>query len=165
MSKVSTYPFWLLTFDVRDDIEEHVLEVLRAVGNATEPDPVHLDRLPAGVRSCLQDPQRMQRDQFEPAAGTPVRLARNSFSGRRTITVEFCQHDDVFANGGWVFYLWILNLVHRPHPSKGRTAMGQYGLYRGDAASVLIWVDANGVTEGDRTWTFADIEAALAFEE
>jgi hypothetical protein len=105
VSKVSTYPFWLLTFDMRDDIEEHVLEVLQAVGNATEADPVYLGRLPAEVRSRLQDPQRMQGDQVEPTAGTPVRLARNSLSGRRTITLEFCQHDDEIANGGWVFYL------------------------------------------------------------
>jgi hypothetical protein len=43
--------------------------------------------------------------------------------------------------------------------------MGQHGLYRGDAASVLVWVDANGVIESERTWTFAEIEAALTFEE
>jgi hypothetical protein len=103
----------------------------------------------------------MQGDQIEPVAGTPVRLARNSFSGRRAITVEFCQHDDDLANGGWVFYLWILNLVHRPYPDEGRTAIGHHGLCRGDAGAVLVWVDANGVIEGDRIWTFAEIDAVL----
>jgi hypothetical protein len=162
---VSTYPFWLLTFDVRDDLEEHVLDVLQAVAEGTEPDPAHLERLPADVRSCLQEPRRLLDDQVGPAAGTPVRMARNSFSGRWTITVELCLHDDAFADRGWLFYLWILDLAHRPHLREGRTVIGHHGPHRGDPASVLVWIDAEGVTEGDLTWPFTEIEAALRGEK
>jgi hypothetical protein len=162
---VSTYPFWLLTFDLREDLEEHVLEVLSAVGDGAKADPAHLLRLPDEVRSYLQEPERMQSDQGAPVAGTPVRIARNRLTGLLTLTFEFCQHDDQFANGGWLFYLWVLNLAHRPGADEARTVIGHHGLYRNDSHASLVYMDGNGVTEHDMLMPFAEIEAVLAAEE
>ena len=158
---MSTFPFWLLSFDLREDVETQVLEVLTAVGLGQDPDPVDLDRVPPVPRYYLEQPRRMQRDQVEPGVGTPVRLARSSTTGLLTLTIEFAQHDDEFANGGWRFWLWVLSLAHRPSQVEGRHVLGLHGLYRGDAESHVIQIDAEGVTEDGQLTRFAELDEAL----
>lgn len=158
---MSTYPFWLLSFELRDDVEAHVLEVLSAVGRGRAPDPADLERLPPVPRSYLQQPEQMQSDQGRTLAGTPVRLAEGSRPGALTLTIEFAQHDDEFAGGGWAFWLWVLDLARRPSPGEGRSVLGLHGSRRGDADSRVVSIDAEGITEDGQLITFADIDAGL----
>lgn len=111
---MSTYPFWLLSFRVREDLDPHVVNVLCAVGRGDLPDAADLDRLPESIRPYLEEPGRMQSDQGEAVAGTPFRLAKSLHNPERVgtgltevgpleLTIEFAQRDDEFANGGWLF--------------------------------------------------------------
>ena len=158
---MSTYPFWLLSFELREDVDPQVVAVLSAVGCGDPADPLDLDRLPRGLWSYLGQPGQLQSDQGETVAGTPVRLARSG-AGAVVLTIEFAQHDDEFANGGWLFWLWVLGLARRPEPTQGRLVLGYHGLYRGDSESQLVHLDADGVTEGAQRISFAEIDAALA---
>lgn len=104
---MSTYPFWLLSFGLRGDLQPQVMEVLCAVGRGDTPDPADLDRLPPAPRHYLQDLGRMHSDQGQAVCGTPVRTAPSAWGGGPlTMTIEFSQHDDDYANGGWLFWLW-----------------------------------------------------------
>lgn len=78
---MSTYPFWLLSFDLRAGVEPHALDVLSAVGRGDDPDPAALDRLPPVPRFYLADSRRLQSDQGETVAGTPVRIAHRAMAG------------------------------------------------------------------------------------
>lgn len=106
----------------------------------------------------------MQDDEIGPAAGTPVRMARNSFSGRRTITIVLCQHRRRVRRRRLVL-LPVGPEPDEPSVDDGGTVIGHHGLYRARPRIGLVRVDANGVTEGDRVWPFAEIEAALRFGE
>lgn len=161
---MSAYPFWLLSFDLRDDLEPHVLRVLCAVGRGDPPDPTDLGRVPPAPRFYLEQPRRMQSDQGEPVAGTPVRVAHSSSPGVLMMTVEFAQHDDEFANGGWRFWLWVLSLARRPRPGQRREVLGHHGLYRGDSESQLVYIAGEGVTENGRLVQFSEIDRELATE-
>ena len=161
---MSTYPFWLLSFELREDLPTQVLEVLCAVGRGDVPDPADLACLPPVVRHYLQDPGRMQSDQGQAVCGTPVRIAPSAWGGPLTMTIEFSQHDDEFANGGWLFWSWVLSLARRPGPGEGGRVLGYHGLYRGDSASHLMLLYEAGVTEDGRLLPFADLDSALAEE-
>ncbi|MGB3592801.1 MAG: hypothetical protein WA994_01365 [Ornithinimicrobium sp.] len=80
--------------------------------------------------------------------------------GVNLLSIELCQHDDEFANGGYEFWLW-LHLLMEPPPT-GREVIGVHGLYRRDSESVLVTVDADGVVEGERPRvTFGEIRETL----
>lgn len=162
---VSTYPFWLFSFDLREDLEPHVLAVLAAVGRGDSPNPGDLDRLPQVPRHYLAQPRRMQGDQGEPVAGTPIRIAHSGIGGWLTLTIEFAQHGNEYANGGWLFWMWVVSLARRPPSGEGRDVLGYHGMYRGDYDSQVVYIDATGVTENGVLVPFTEIDAVLADEQ
>ncbi len=102
----------------------------------------------------------------DPRVGSPVRLFRHGHADRGKtdcLSIEFCQHDDEYANGGWVFWLWVLSLVRRPPPHpESRSMIGFEAAYRGDAVSPEIYfVDHTGLDLGGRHNSFQQIDETL----
>ena len=166
---MSTYPFWSLNFDLRGDLPEHVVSVLTDVASDRASQPRDLAMLHPVVRFYLSDWRRMLVGERDPRVGSPIRLFRAGSSDlgeTDCLSIEFCQHDDEYANGGWVFWLWVLSLVRRPapHPAS-RRMIGFEAAYRGDAVSPTVYfADHNGLDLGDRHLAFQEIDETLETE-
>lgn len=164
---MSAYPFWSLNFDLRGDLPEHVMRVLAEVAADRTPRPQDLALLHPVVRYYLADWRRMLVGEADPRVGSPIRLFRHwnqDLGEADCLSIEFCQHDDQYANGGWVFWLWVLSLVHRPkHHSVSRSMIGFNAMHRGDAVSPQIYfVDQDGLELGDLRMSFQEIDETLA---
>lgn len=161
---MSLYPFWSLDFELRADVPDNVVRVLHAVAENTSPATKDLAALPQFARRYLVDWHGMLSDEDEQVAGTPVRLYRARYASGLCLSIAFSQHDDEFADLGWLFWLWVLNLVRRPVGSDVQV-VGWHGVYRFDAASSLVSVDVHGVHEGGSHIPWGYLEATLADEE
>ena len=161
---MSAYPFWSVSFDLRKDVSSVERRVLAAVAVDQAPDPVDLEQLHPVLRYYLTDWRRMLTDEAEPRIGTPVRLRsdRAIEDPSVVVSIEFCQHDDEHANGGWVFWLWVCRLVAQPRSAE-RRVIGLHGMYRGDHATQLIYVDRAGFEENGARTSFEEIESAWAW--
>ena len=76
------------------------------------------------------------------------------------MSIEFSQHDDEFANGGWIFWTWLLRLVERPEDDERRDVIGCHGLYRNDYGTRLIYDDSAGVQDGDQRISFDELDVS-----
>lgn len=164
---MSTYPYWSLNFDLRADLPDHVRRVLADVAADRPPQSQDLASLHPVVRFYLSDWRRTLVGETDPRVGSPIRLFRhwNADLGEADcLSIEFCQHDDEYANGGWVFWLWVLSLAHRPTARAGsKTMIGIEALYRGDSASPCTYfVDHDGLHLGSRQLSFTEIDETLA---
>lgn len=156
---MSTYPYWSLNFALRRDIDPAVIRVLGAVARQDAPSEEDLECLHPAAQAYLGHPERLEADMAYPSQGAPLRLATDR-RGWHLLSIELCQHDDEFANGGFEFWLWLLLLLEPP--PTGREVIGVHGLYRRDSESVLVSVDTDGVVEGERPMvTFDEIREAL----
>jgi hypothetical protein len=166
---MSTYPFWSLNFDLRSDLPDHVMRVLADVAADRTPQPKDLALLHPVIRFYLSDWRRMLNGETDPRVGSPIRLFRhwNADLGETDcLSIEFCQHDDEYAKGGWVFWLWVLSLVHRPtlHPVS-RSMIGFKAMYRGDTKPPSIYfVDHDGLELGELRMSFQQIDETLETE-
>ncbi len=157
---MSTYPHWSLSFRVRPDLDAAVLSVLKAVATDQSPGQEELASLHPVVRHYLSDWHRLLTDEQAPFFGPPLRLSQsNSSSPDLLMSIEFCQHDDEYANGGYIFWLWVLRLVARPDSPRFREVIGCRGLCRNDYDTKLVVVDDTGFLDGDVRITFEEIEA------
>ncbi len=102
MFLVSTYPYWSLSFPIRDDVDPVIVRVLQAVAADSIPEPVDLAALHPVPRYYLADWRRLLNGESEPFMGCPIRLSRD-FLGRQQMSIEFSQHDNECADGGWIF--------------------------------------------------------------
>lgn len=158
---MSTYPYWSLRFPMRADrAVEHA--ALAAVASGRAPEPDVLAALHPVVRYYLADATRFLAFEDGPRVGSPVRLARDPF-GSPQLSIEFCFHDDEFAGGGWLFWLWVLSLVQPPTRVPYRGVIGCHGLYPSDYELGLVTLTAEGVSERPgRVLTWAEMEEPLA---
>ena len=156
---MSTYPFWSLSFPIRPDVDPATLRVLTAVASDVAPNDDDLERLHPVLRYYLADWSRLLADALPPFIGPPIRLSHDRRAGPHVLmSIEFSQHDDEFADGGWVFWTWVLRLVERPEGDPTRSVIGCHGLYRNDYDTRLIYVDSNGVLDGDTRISFDDLD-------
>lgn len=163
---MSNYPYWSLNFDLRADLPVHVMRVLTDVASDHASEAEDIALLHPVVRFYLSDWRRMLVGEEDPRVGSPVRLFRHGHADRGKtdcLSIEFCQHDDEYANGGWVFWLWVLSLVRRPPPHpESRSMIGFEAAYRGDAVSPEIYfVDHTGLDLGGRHNSFQQIDETL----
>lgn len=166
---MSTYPFWSLNFDLRADVPDHVMRILEAVAADLRPDSADLRRLPSAVSHYLSDWRRLLVGEIEPFVGSPVRLFRrwNVDLGAEAdgLSVEFCQHDDEYADGGWQFWVWVMSLVHRPTSGhiRAKSMIGVHGMYRGDSeAPEIYFVYHEGIEAGSQQLSFSAIDEIVA---
>lgn len=111
---MSSRPVWSFRLPLRPDVDPATVRVLEAVARDTPPDPADLATLHPVVAHYLGDWTRMLQDtELPPYAGPPVRLSGLGTSSP-LLMIEFTQHDDVFAGGGWVMFLWAYQLSERP---------------------------------------------------
>jgi len=160
---MSAYPFWSLFFRVRPDIEPAALHVLQAVASNQPADQDDLAALHPVVRYYLSDWRRLLTDEQAPFFGPPLRLSQsNSSSPELLMSIEFSQHDDEHANGGYIFWLWLLRLVAQPNDPRFREVIGCHGLYRNDYDTKLVVVDDAGILDGDARITFDELGTTWA---
>jgi hypothetical protein len=164
---MSSYPYWSLNFDLRRDLPEQVMNVLRDVARDRPPEPTDLESLHPVCRFYLSDWRRMLVGELEPQLGSPLRLFRywNSDVGEVDgLSIEFAQHDDVYADGGWVFWMWVLNLAHRPEPHHLSRRMIGFGVAnRGEGLPPEIYfLDHEGIDVGSRRLSFQLIDETWA---
>lgn len=160
---MSGYLFWSLTFDLRPETPRDVVQVLSDVARDATPDRTQLATLHPVVRYYLSDWRRMVRTEKEPHHGTPIRVSRtlNADGGAvDCLSIEFCQHDDEYADGGWVFWLWVLGLAQRPSSGPKRF-VGYSSPRRGDPQYWPYFVTVDGVEFEERTMSFVELDAAL----
>ena len=164
--QMSDYPYWSLNFDLRSDLPEHVMGVLRDVAAGRLPQEGDLAQLHPVVRFYLSDWTRMLVGEEEPWVGSPVRMFRHrnaDLGEAEGLSIEFSQHDDEYANGGWVFWLWVLSLVHRPSPrptSKSMIGFVAFDRDQGEAPN-SYFADHEGLDLGDQHLTFQTIDQTL----
>lgn len=143
---MSTYRFTSLHFMVRESATVE-LEALAAVARGEVPEPRVMGQLHPGVQRYLADHSRFLDDEAEPRVGSPVRLAQSSDMSRTRLSIEMCFHDDAFANGGYVFWLWVLSLVELPL-GIAREVIGLEGIYRNDPETSLLLASSAGIHDG-----------------
>ncbi|GIG36213.1 hypothetical protein [Cellulomonas pakistanensis] len=144
---MSSRPVWSFRLPLRPDVHPATLRVLEAVARDTPPDPADLATLHPVVAHYLGDWTRMLTNEEPPHVGPPVRL---SGLGGATplLTIEFTQHDDEFANGGWVMFLWAYQLTARP--ARGRVLIGHHApADRESTGWQEVVADATGVASGE----------------
>lgn len=156
---VSAYPSWSFHLSLRDDIEPSVLRVLTAVARDVAPDPADLGALHPVPAHYLQDWRRMLTGELPPYVGPPVRLS-GAVGQEHCLTIEFSQHDDEHANGGWVLWVWVLQLAAR---SKYLTDVGSHNFDRRDSTqSRPILLDASGADMGGQRLSWAELDEIWA---
>lgn len=143
---MSTYPYWSLSFRMRPDVEPRTVRILESLARDAVPLPADLEALHPVLRYYLADWRRWLTGEDGPFVGPPIRLS--SDHGGRILSIEVSQHDDEFANGGWIFVMWIECLVARSDRPGERTVIGCRGLYRNDYDTKLVVVTSAGVDEG-----------------
>ncbi|MDC7122626.1 hypothetical protein OMK64_13880 [Cellulomonas fimi] len=153
---MSSYPTWSFRVPLRPDLEPATLRVLDAVACDRPPARDDLATLHPVVATYLGDWTRMLIGEPGTYVGPPVRL-----SGLGTtapcLTIEFSQHDDEHAGGGWVMWLWILHIAGRP--TQGRRLIGHHGpSARYDDNRETVVVGASGPVLGDTPWTWAEVD-------
>lgn len=156
---MSSYPFWSFDFTLPDDLDPAVHRVLEALALDALPDPADLGTLHPVPRYYLGDWRRLTWH-GEANVGSPIRLT-GAPGPSRSLSMSFSQHDDEFANVGWVFWLWVLRLA----AAAGRTPalIGYHHAFeRHDPEFDLVVRDATGISEGTTTLTYADLDAAWA---
>lgn len=159
---MSAYPFWSLNFDLRSSIDDPVRDALTAVAKGEIGSPACSGIHPV-VDYYLSDWRRLLRTtEREPYVGSPVRLFGDGESGRTTgLSIEFCQHDDEYANGGWLFSMWVLMLVAPPQQPH-RTMIGYESLFKGDNEPPrLYYVDSSGFDIGEHRLPFDELRETL----
>lgn len=164
--RVSGYYFTSLQFELRPDVGDRVLSVLSAVSTDQRPDAEAMDSLHPVVRHYLSDAQRLSLDR---PCRCPLRLTHGRAWMRPEegpvpkVSIEWTFHDDEYANGGYLFDLWMYRLVYRPvgpDIAMGRRfTIGWHALYPNDAAPEFVSVDDTGINRGSRPWvTFEDLD-------
>jgi hypothetical protein len=136
---------WSFRIPVRSDLDPATVRVLEAVARDTPPAAVDLETLHPVVAHYLADWRRLLVGEQPPYVGSPVRLSRNG-GGTLLATIEFSQHDDEFANGGYALWVWTLRLIARPQ--RDRILVGHHALDRDDLHWHGIIADAAGIDEG-----------------
>lgn len=156
MRDVSEYPTWTFRIPLRDDLEPATLRVLEAVAHDTAPDAEDLETLHPVVSHYLADWRRMLTAELPPYVGPPVRLSGLGTT-EATLTIEFSQHDDEHANGGYVMWVWALRLAERP--ARGRCLIGHRGptLRQNDDWEAIV-VDADGTRVSGVPLTWAEVD-------
>lgn len=157
---MSSYPFWSFDFALPDDLDPALHRVLESLALDALPDPADLGTLHPVPRHYLGDWRRLLVGPGEPQVGSPVRLS-GAPGASRSLSLSFSQHDDEFANVGWVFWLWVLRLA----AAAGRSTvlLGHHHAFeRHDPQFDLIVRDATGISEGGTTITYAELDAAWA---
>lgn len=155
---MSSRPVWSFRVPLRPDVDPATMRVLEAVARDTPPDAADLATLHPVVAHYLGDWTRMLEDgETPPYLGPPVRL-----SGRGTptplLTIEFTQHDDRFAGGGWVMFLWAYQLTERP--TRDRVVIGHHApADREFTGWEEIVADPTGITSGSVTVGWDEIAA------
>lgn len=158
---LSAYYYFSFHFVMRPDATAAV-DVLAMVAKGQRPTSEALSRIHPVPRFFLEDSRRFLDDEDEPQIGTPVRLAAATEARGPRLSIELCMHDDLFANGGYMFWLWLLSLVEPAAPGT-RQVIGYEGPNRNDAQMGLTLATADGVTprHGD-TIPYEDIQQELA---
>jgi hypothetical protein len=110
---MSSYPTWSLRIPLRSDVDPAALRVLEAVARDTPPPVEDLAQLHPVVAYYLGDWSRLHGPHSGPHVGPPLHLTGWGTS-TPGLSIEFTQHDDEFANGGWVLWVWLLLLAARP---------------------------------------------------
>lgn len=167
--RVSDYPTWSFRVPLRDDVDAATIRVLEAVARDAAPHAADLATLHPVVAYYLADWTRMLTGEVEPHVGPPVRL---SGLGTRwpVLTIEFSQHDDEHANGGWIMWVWVLQLAARP--TRGRSLIGLHGPslpQNNDWKPIVIdeaAIDLHGIPwtwgDADEAWRYASDEPSFA---
>jgi hypothetical protein len=154
------YHSWSFRIPLQPHVAPETVRVLEAVARDTSPAAADLSTLHPVVAYYLADWTRLLTGEHPPYVGSPVRLSRHG-SGNLVVAIEFSQHDDEFANGGYVLWAWALRLAVRPR--SGRILIGHHAFDRDDLRWDPVVVDATGVDEGrgdimswadiDQSWT------------
>lgn len=122
--------------------------VLAQVAAGQAPSEASLAGVHPAPRHYLADVRRLLDDEDEPRLGAPVRLAASNARTSTRLSLEFCLHDDEFANGGYLFWLWALSLVEPADEANDRV-IGYHGLYRNDRGMGLVVATDQGVRQRD----------------
>lgn len=141
---MSGYYFYSLHFVMRAD-QEPAYRVLSSVATGITPDEAALAEIHPVPRHFLEEPSRFLDDENEPRIGAPIRLARDRVSNQPRLSIELCLHDDSFADGGYMFWLWLMSLV-QPPPTPWREVIGYDGIYRNDADMGFTVATAEAIT-------------------
>ena len=157
---MSMWHTWSFRIPLRADLDAATLRVLEAVARDTAPAPEDLARLHPVVAHYLGNWTRLLTGEEPPFVGPPLRLSGH-WSGDRVLAVDFSQHDDEFANGGYVLWAWALQLIARP--GRGRVLIGHHAPDRDDLTWYPVVAGPDGVDEGrGRVLTWAEIERGWA---
>ena len=158
---MSDYPTWSFRVPLRDDIDPATMRVLDAVARDAAPAEEDLATLHPVVRYYLSDWTHMLTGELPPYVGPPVRLSGLGTT-MPTLTIEFSQHDDEQANGGWIMWLWVLRLVARP-PEGWVMLVGHQGpSLRTNNDWKPIVVDGEGFDLGGTPRSWEQLEGAWA---
>lgn len=80
-----------------------------------------------------------------------------------TLAIEYSQHDDEFANGGWVFWVWLFTLARRDASSRGYVG---YCTHQRKMEMLPVKITAEGVVEGaSPAVSWGELEDALTNAE
>lgn len=153
---MSDYPSWTFRVPLRPDADPAALRALDAVARDVRPERADLDTLHPVVAHYLEDWARMLHFEPEPYVGSPVRLSGIG-SHEPSLTIEFSQHDDEHADGGYVLWLWVLTLAARP--LHGRSVVGHHvptRRYDGDWRPIAV--DASGIDLHGTTMTWDELD-------
>lgn len=142
-ASLSGYYYFSFHFVMRPDAKD-ACDVLAAVAKGEAPSSEALERIHPVPRYFLEESRRFLDNEDEPRVGTPVRLAGATGAAGSRLSIELCMHDDLFADGGYMFWLWLLSLVEPPAPGS-REVIGYEGLYRNDYDMGLTVATAEGV--------------------
>jgi hypothetical protein len=114
------------------------------------------------ARYYLSDVTRFLDDEQEPRIGSPVRLCGSpDWEPRTRVSIEYCFHDDHQAAGGYMFWVWLFDLVQRPDLPR-REVIGYDGIYRNAYDMDLLYATREGIVVRDVTMTWSGIEETLA---
>lgn len=162
---MSVHDFRALNFDLREDLPASTLRVLVANARDERPDETDLATLHPVVRWYLGDWRRMLDDEVEQVAGPSIRLSRlGRVVGEEhvlTLSIEYSQHDDEFANGGWIFWTWLYSLARREPSSRGFIG---YHTYMRRQEQTAIRLTEGGIVEGTEL-RWQDLEDGLRHAE
>lgn len=132
------YHSWSFRIPVRSGLDPATVRVLEAVARDTPPAVADLDTLHPVVAHYLADWRRLLTGEQPPYVG--------SAGGDLVVPIEFSQHDDEFASGGYSLWVWTLQLIARPQ--RDRIRVGHHALDLDDLDWHAIIADAAGIDEG-----------------
>jgi len=158
---VSAYFYFSFHFVMRED-QSAAQRALAAVAARGQLGSESLADIHPVAGYFLEKPERFLDDEAEPRVGTPVRLAHDGVTSQPRLSIELCMHDDRFADGGYMFWVWLLSLVQPPSGNR-RGVIGYDGLYRNDSEMGFTVATAQGITDrhGNLS-TYRDIQQQLS---